>query len=188
MGYQKYLNELWKDHDKVNELIRPRLVEWRKSNSVTRLENPTRLDKARKLGYRAKQGYVVARVRVLRGGHMRPRISSGRKSKNTRRKLVLGMNYQWIAEQRANKKYPNCEVINSYFLAKDGRFYWYEVLLIDRELGKKYPEIKNLAKQRGRVYRGLTSAARKARGLRGKGRGYEKMRPSKKANRLRRKY
>ncbi len=187
MGYQKYLAELWKDHDKIRGLLKSRLIEWRRSNSVTRVDNSTRPDRAHRLGYRAKQGYIIARVRLLRGGHMRPRISSGRKSKNTRRKLVLGMNYQWIAEQRANKKYPNCEVVNSYFLAKDGKYYWYEIILIDRELGKKYPEIMNLAEQRGRVFRGLTSAARKSRGLRGKGKGYEKMRPSKRANRLRRK-
>lgn len=187
MGYQKYLANLWKDHERLNKIIKPRLIEWRKSNSVSRVEHPTRLDKAHRLGYRAKQGYVVVRVKLLRGGHMRPRISSGRKSKNTRRKLVLGMNYQWIAEQRANKKYPNCEVINSYFLAKDGRYYFYEILMVDRELGKKYPEIMNLAKQRGRVYRGLTHSGKVARGLAGKGKGYEKMRPSKHANRLRRK-
>lgn len=187
MGYKKYLSNLWQDHDKIHEILRTRLIEWRRSNSVVRVEHPTRLDKAHMLGYRAKQGYIITRVKLLRGGHERPRISSGRKSKNTRRKLVLGMNYRWIAEQRANKKYPNCEVVNSYFLAKDGRYAFYEIILIDREIGKKYPEIKNLAKQRGRVYRGLTSAAKKSRGLRGSGKGYEKMRPSKRANRLRRK-
>jgi len=187
MGYKKYLTELWNDHDKSRGLIRNRLIEWRKGNSVVRVDNPTRIDKAHRLGYRAKQGYVVARVKLLRGGHERPRFNSGRKSKNTRRKLVLGMNYRWIAEQRANKHYPNCEVLNSYFLAKDGRYYFFEVLMIDRELGKKYPEISNLARQRGRVYRGLTSTARKARGLYGKGKGYEKVRPSKHANKMRRK-
>ena len=118
---------------------------------------------------------------------MRPGFRAGRESKKRRRKLILGMNYQWIAEQRANKKYPNCEVINSYYLAKDGKNYFFEVLMIDRELGKKYPEIKKLAEQRGRVYRGLTSSARKSRGLRYSGKGYEKMRPSKRANRIRRK-
>ena len=188
MGYQKYIQKLWKNHDgELINLNRERLIEWRQGNSVVRVEHPTRIDKARRLGYKAKQGYLVVRVKLLRGGHMRPRISSGRKSKNTRRKLVLGRNYQWIAEQRVNKKYPNCEVVNSYFLAKDGKHYFFEVILIDRELGKKYPEIAGLAEQRGRVYRGLTSAARKSRGLRGKGKGYEKMRPSKKANRARRK-
>ena len=42
--------------------------------------------------------------------------------------------------------------------------------------------LMNLANQRGRVYRGLTSAGRKSRGLRGKGKGFEKMRPSRRAH------
>jgi large subunit ribosomal protein L15e len=180
MGIYKYLQKSWNP-----ELYRQRLIEWRHGNSVTRVDYPTRLDRAHALGYKAKQGYIIVRVKLLRGGRQRPRISAGRKSKNTRRKLILGMNYQWVAEQRANKKYPNCEVVNSYFLAKDGKHYFFEVILIDRELGKKYPKIKNLAMQRGRVYRGLTSAAKKSRGLRGKGKGYEKIRPSLGAHRKR---
>ena len=180
MGIYKYLQQNWNP-----ELYKQRMVEWRKGNSVTRIEHPTRLDRAHALGYKAKQGYVVVRVKLLRGGRQRPRIHSGRKSKNARRKLILGMNYQWVAEQRANKKYPNCEVLNSYFLAKDGKHYFYEIILIDRELGKKYPEIMNLAEQRGRVYRGLTHAGRKSRGLRYSGKGHEKMRPSKRAHRKR---
>ncbi|AJF62212.1 MAG: 50S ribosomal protein L15e [archaeon GW2011_AR20] len=182
MGIYKYLRQNWNP-----ELYKQRMIEWRKGNSVTRIEHPTRLDRAHALGYKAKQGYVVVRVKLLRGGRQRPRISSGRKSKNTRRKLILGMNYQWVAEQRANKKYPNCEVVNSYFLAKDGKNYFFEVLMIDRELGKKYPEIVGLAEQRGRVYRGLTSAGRRSRGLRGKGKGYEKVRPSLRAYKRRNK-
>jgi len=80
------------------------------------------------------------------------------------------MNYQWIAEQRAARKYRNLEVLNSYLLGKDGVHYFYEVILVDPER----PEIKNdsrinwIAKpeNRGRVFHGLTSAGKKARGLR----------------------
>jgi len=188
MGLYKYLKNTFENPSKeTEELNKNRLIEWRRGNSVTRVEHPTKLYRAHALGYFAKQGYVVVRVKLLRGGRQRPRISSGRKSKNTRRKLILEMNYQWVAEQRANKKYPNCEVINSYYLDKDGKYYFYEVIMVDRELGKKYPEVENLANQRGRVYRGLTSSGRKSRSLRGKGKGYEKFRPSEKANRLRRK-
>ena len=172
MGYKKYLTELWNDHDKSRGLIRNRLIEWRKGNSVVRVDNPTRIDKAHRLGYRAKQGYVVARVKLLRGGHESPRFNSGRKSKNTRRKLVLGMNYRWIAEQRANKHYPNCEVLNSYFLAKDGRYYFFEVILVDYSRPEiiNDPVINWICKKTNqhRVHRGLTSAGKKARGLRKK--------------------
>ena len=39
---------------------------------IHRCTRPTRPDKARRLGYKAKQGYVVYRVRVRRGGRKRP--------------------------------------------------------------------------------------------------------------------
>ena len=188
MGLYQYVREAWKKpQETMPELWKERLIAWRREEASTRVERPTRIDRARSLGYKAKQGYVVVRVKLLRGGRQRPRISSGRKSKNTRRKLVLEMNYQWFAERRANKRYPNCEVVNSYFLAKDGKHYFYEIILIDRDLGKKYPEIAGLAEQRGRVYRGLTSSARRSRGLRGKGKGYEKNRPSVRAYKRRNK-
>ena len=72
------------------------------------------------------------------------------------------------------------EVLNSYFLAKDGTYSWYEVILVDREhpAVKADKQLSGIAKQRGRVFRGLTSAGRKMRGLRWKGKGAEKVRPS----------
>jgi len=136
-----------------------------------RLEHPTRLDRARSLGYKAKAGFVVARVRVRRGGRTKTRPSKkGRRSKRQSPRKTLRMNYQWIAEMRAAKKFPNLEVLNSYWLAKDGMHYFYEVILVD----PSRPEIQAdesikwicSSKNRGRVFRGLTSAARKARGLR----------------------
>ena len=34
------------------------------------------------------------------------------------------MNYKWIAEIRAQKKFQNLEVLNSYNLSKDGKYYF----------------------------------------------------------------
>ena len=48
------------------------------------------------------------------------------------------MNYQWICEQRAARKFPNLEVLNSYYLAKDGKHIWYEIILVDPQ----HPVIK----------------------------------------------
>lgn len=47
---------------------------------VHRASRPSRPDKARRLGYKAKQGYVIYRVRVRRGGRKRPvsKVCSGR--------------------------------------------------------------------------------------------------------------
>src|SRR3989344_5877755 len=77
----------------------------------------TRLDKARMLGYKAKKGFVIARVRVPRGGRKRDRTNKGRRSKRHTIRKVVKMSYRWVAEQRAQKKFQNLEVLNSYFLA-----------------------------------------------------------------------
>ena len=77
MAY-KYIAEEWSAPEKsfVEELMRERLVQWRKQPSTMRIEHPTRLDRARKLGYKAKQGFVMARTKVRRGNlrKLRPRI------------------------------------------------------------------------------------------------------------------
>ncbi len=187
MGMYKHIRTLWKK-PKANmpELWRERLIKWRREPSTIRLEKPTRIDRARSLGYKAKQGFIVVRQRVMRGGHRRPQIKKGRRSKHSRRALILGKSYQQIAEERASKHYPNCEVLNSYWVAKDGKYYWYEVILVD----KAHPAIlsdKDISwitekQHTRRVYRGLTSAARKSRGLRRKGKGAEKIRPSLRAH------
>jgi len=176
MGYLKYFSEMWKNQDN-KALVRERMIEWRASDAVTKVENPMKLDRARALGYKAKQGIFIARVRLLRGGRQRPIIKKGRKTKNRRRMKIVEKSYQVIAEERANKRFPNCEVIGSYELGKDGKHYFYEVILADRVQGSKYPELRYLAYSRGRVYRGKTSAGKKSRGLTGKGIGYENLRP-----------
>ena len=167
-GMYHYIKQAWKNPDV--KVLRERMIEWRKSNVITKVEKPLRLDRARALGYKAKKGFVVVRVRVRTGGHRRPRPNKGRRSKRLHTRKNLGMNYQWIAEQRAARKYKNLAVLNSYMLGKDGVHYFYEVILVDPER----PEIKNdktiswitRPENRDRAFHGLTSAGKKARGLR----------------------
>lgn len=182
-----FIREAWKRpwEGFVGELMWERLQKWRKEPPIVRIERPTRLDRARSLGYKAKKGIIVVRVRVRRGGRYIRRPRKGRKTtcmlvhRRTPKK-----NLQWIAEERAARKYPNMEVLNSYWVGEDGRYKWFEVILVDRS----HPAIKSdkdlswITRKRGRVFRGLTSAGRKARGLRRKGRGAEKVRPSVRAN------
>lgn len=184
MSIYKYIRETWKN-PKENPFYRQRMIKWRSEPSIVRVEKPLRLDRARSLGYKAKEGFVVLRVRVPRGGHKRIRPKKARRSKRKHTRKNLQMNYQWIAEMRAQKEHPNCEVLNSYWVGKDGQNYYYEVIMIDRA----HPQIqadtvlKNIAAKRGRVYRGLTSAGRRSRGLRWKGKGAEKARPSRRKGR-----
>lgn len=186
MGFYKSVRDIWKKpKENLGQLWQDRLIAWRKEQAVTRLDRPTRIDRARSLGYKAKQGIFVVRARVLRGGHTRPKKWGGRRPKHITSRLSLRKNYKMIAEERANKKYPNCEILNSYFVARDGKYFWYEIILVD----SAHPAIaadKDLGwisekQHKRRAFRGLTSAGRKIRGLRYKGKGAEKARPSRRA-------
>jgi len=187
MGAYKYIRDLWKK-PKANmpELMKARLIKWRKEPVTMRLEHPTRIDRARSLGYKAKPGFIVVRQRVMSGGHENPNkfTRGGRRPKRQTTKMVLRKSYQLIAEERASKKFVNCEVLNSYWVAKDGQNYWYEVILVDRTnphiLADK--RISWITNDRGRVNRGKTSAGKKVRNLQRKGKGAEKARPSRRAN------
>jgi large subunit ribosomal protein L15e len=178
-GMYHYLGEAWKKPDP--EMLRKSMMDWRASEAITEIEKPTRLDRARILGYKAKKGFFVVRVRLARGGKQRSRTNKGRKSKRHTIRKTLKISYQWIAEQRAGKKFHNMEVLNSYKLAKDGKYYFFEVILVDPQR----PEIQNdrtinwicRPEHHGRVFRGLTSAGKKARGLSTKSRNL-KVRPS----------
>jgi large subunit ribosomal protein L15e len=177
-GLTYHLRQAWKRPGR--EMLKERMIEWRASDAAVKLERPTRLDRARALGYKAKRGFIILRIRVNRGGRKRPRAGvKGRKTKNMTNRKTLKMNYKWVAEIRAARKYPSLEVLNSYNLGKDGKHYFYEIIMVD----PSKPEIKKdrttkwIVNDRKRAERGRTSAARKSRGLRGKS-PKKKVRPS----------
>jgi large subunit ribosomal protein L15e len=187
MSLYKQVRNLWKKPKKnMPELWRERLISWRREPTTVKLERPTRIDRARSLGYKAKQGVIVVRQRVLRGGHTRPQIKKGRRPKRYGTRLSLSKNYKQIAEERAQKKFVNLVVLNSYYVAEDGMHYWYEIIFIDPD----HPVIKSdknlnwtsAKKHQSRVYHGKTSSGKRSRGLRNKGKGAEKARPSKRAH------
>ena len=167
-GMYHFIREAWKKPDK--KILRERMVEWRKSDAVTKVEKPLRLDRARSLGYKAKKGFVVARVKIKRGGHKRSRPTKGRKGGNLTIRKNLDLNYRNIAEQRAAKKFKNLEVLNSYNIGKDGIYYFFEVILVDprRQEIQTDKTINWISKPKNnhRAFRGLTSAGKKSRGLR----------------------
>jgi len=183
MGVYKQIVNLWREQGMPPELKRERLIQWRRDPATKRIERPTRLDRARALGYRAKLGVFVVRQRVTRGSHRRPDWSGGRHSHNMGARMNLRKSYKMIAEERAADSYPNCEVLNSYYVLEDGKNYWFEVIVADRSHPSVLADKRTAsATQVGRAYRGLTSAGRKTRGLRNKGLGAEKARPSRRAH------
>jgi large subunit ribosomal protein L15e len=186
-----HVREQWKKPDtSYQSPLKNRLIQWRKEESFTRVERPLRIDRARSLGYKAKQGYIVVRARVRRGGLRKHQIKGGRKpSSKGMKKITAAKSIQRIAEERTAKRYPNMEVLNSYWVGEDGRYHYYEVILVD----SSHPAILNDPKinwisdpaNKRRVLRGKTSAGQKGRGMLYKGKGAEKVRPSIRAHQSR---
>jgi large subunit ribosomal protein L15e len=133
MGLYGKLEELWREKpEELRALMRQRLIRWRREPTVVRVRRPLRLDRARKLGYKAKQGFIVLRVRVRRGGFQRPRPRSGRRPKAlgvARHKVNVSMREEAI--QRAKKKYPSLYPLGAYWIAENGLYKWYEVVMVD---------------------------------------------------------
>jgi len=186
-----HLGDQWKKPDmSFKSPQQQRLIQWRHEDNFLRVDKPLRIDRARSLGYKAKQGYVVVRTYVRRGSLRKPTIKGGRKpSAKGITKITAAKSTQRIAEERTAKKYPNMEVLNSYWVGEDGKHHYYEIILVDPVHPSilKDPKINWIsnAPNARRVLRGKTSAGQKGRGLMYKGKGAEKVRPSIRANKNR---
>lgn len=189
-GAYKYLEELWKkkQSDVLRFLLRIRVWEYRQLPAVHRASRPTRPDKARRLGYKAKQGYVIYRVRVRRGGRKRPNpkgIVYGKPANQGINKLKFQRSLRSKAEERVGKRVSNLRVLNSYWVNQDATYKFYEVICVDpsHKVIRRDPRINWIARpvMKHRELRGLTAAGRASRGLQGKGHKNAKNRPSRTA-------
>lgn len=142
MGYLKYVAEVWKKpyEDPVRRLLKARLIKWRREPSIVRVDKPTRPDKARKYGYKAKPGIVIVRVRVRRGPFNRRRPDTGRRPKRMGiYGVALSTSTQLVAEQKAARRFSNLEVLGSYWVGEDAVYKWFEVVMVD----PNHPAIRN---------------------------------------------
>ena len=126
-------DQVWLKMLKENPMeLRQRAVIWRNQNAITRVEKPSRIARARRLGYKAKQGIIVIRMRVGTGGMRKQRPRGGRRPKHLGvTKIKADVSMQQVAERRVLERYPNMKLLGSYFLYKDGMHYWFEVVLAD---------------------------------------------------------
>ena len=126
-------DQVWLKMLKENPMeLRQRAVVWRNQNAVTRVEKPSRIARARRLGYKAKQGIIVIRMRVGTGGMRKQRPRGGRRPKHLGvTKIKADVSMKQVAERRVLERYPNMKLLGSYFLYKDGMHYWFEVVLAD---------------------------------------------------------
>ncbi len=128
--------------------LRERVISWRRQEAITRIDKPSRIQRARRLGYKAKQGIITVRMRVGVGGMRRQRPKGGRRPKHlgvTRIKADVSM--KQVAENRVLKRYPNMSLLGSYFAYKDGKHYWFEIILAD----PAHPRIKQDKELKNRV-------------------------------------
>merc|ERR1711943_96057 len=178
MGAYKYMEELYKkkQSDVLRFLLRVRCWEYRQLPVVHRATKPSRPDKARRLGYKAKQGYVIYRVRVRRGGRKRPNpkgIVYGKPKHQGINQIKWRRNLRSKAEERVAKRCGNLRVLNSYWVNQDSTYKYYEIILIDPSHAaiRNDPRINWMVNpvHKHRELRGLTSAGRKSRGLRKRG-------------------
>eukprot|EP01133_Synstelium_polycarpum_P012826 gene12826-15055_t len=191
-GAYKYLQELYKkkQSDAIRFILRMRCWEYRNLPVCHRAVHPSRPDRARRLGYKATQGFVVYRIRVRRGGRKRqvPGGRTGGKPKTHGvNELKPSRNLRSVAEERCGRRCPNLRVLNSYWVNQDSTYKYYEVIMVDHS----HNAIRNDARynwicnpvHKHRELRGLTGAGVKARGLKHKGgRHASKARPSRRAN------
>ncbi|RWS04876.1 60S ribosomal protein L15-like protein [Dinothrombium tinctorium] len=192
MGAYKYMQEIWrkKQSDVMMFLQRMRCWEFRQQNTIVRVPRPTRPEKARRLGYKCKQGFVIYRVRVRRGGRKKqvPKGATYGKPKNHGvNQLKPKRNLQSIAEERVGKRVAkSLRILGSYWVGQDATFKFFEVICIDsfHKAIRRDPKINWICDpvHKHRELRGLTSAGKKYRGLTSRGHGYAKLRPSIRAN------
>merc|ERR1739845_98502 len=178
MGAYRYLQELWKK---------------KQLPTMHRVTRPSRPDKARRLGYKAKQGVVIWRVAVRRGSRKTntPKgIVYGKPKRQGINQMKSRKNLRSIAEERVGRKMGALRVLNSYWVGQDGTYKFYEVICVD----PAHNAVRNDAKlnwicnptHKHREIRGLTGAGKQFRGLRKRGDRVNNRRPSKNANYLRR--
>src|SRR5918912_313483 len=105
--------KMWKSN---NDELKSKSISWRREPVLHKIPRPSRLDRARRLGYKAKQGIIVVRARVGRGGMRKQRPVAGRRPKHlgvTRIKQSVSM--RKVAERRVAEKFVNLKVLGSYF-------------------------------------------------------------------------
>ena len=195
MGAYKYLEELWrkKQSDVLRFVLRMRSWEYRQLPVIHKATRSSRPEKARKLGYKRKQGYVIYRIRIRRGGRKKPvskGIVYGKPVTQGINQLKPTRSHRAIAEERVGRRCSNLRVLNSYWVGQDGTFKFFEVIMVDpsHKAVRRDGRINWIAsnKHKHRENRGLTAAGIKHRGLLVKGNRQSQNRPSQKQSWLRR--
>merc|ERR1712231_3580 len=124
-GAYKYMNEVWrkKSSDTMRYLQRIRVWQYRNLNTIHRASKPTRPEKARRLGYKATQGFVVYRIKIRRGGRKKPVPKGATMGKPTNMGVFVqfARRLQSVAEERVGRHCGSLRVMNSYWVGEDSK-------------------------------------------------------------------
>lgn len=167
MGAYDYIEKVFRNEYKTRpDAYTFRLTEWNKEPTVVRIEKPTNIPRARLLGYKSKRGVVMARVRIRKGRRKRREPDGGRKPGKNGRFFSMAKSLQSMAEDKAERKFSNCEVMNSYYVGETGKTKYYEIILLEKSTTdvKNDKLYKDVIKNKGRSARALTSSGRRHRG------------------------
>ncbi len=167
MGAYDYIEQTFRSEYKERpDVYKHRLTEWNKGPTVARIEKPTNVARARHLGYKSKKGVVIVRVRIKKGRRKRRAPDGGRKPSKNGRFFSMSKSLQSIAEDKAERRFSNCEVLNSYYTGETGTTRYYEIILLDRSLTaiKDDKLYRDVIKSKNRSARGLTSSGKRHRG------------------------
>ncbi|XP_049777532.1 60S ribosomal protein L15-like [Schistocerca cancellata] len=174
MGAYKHIQELYrkKQSDIMKFLLRIRCWQYKQLTRMGRAPGPLRPDKARRLGYRAKQGFVIYRIRVRRGGrkHRVPKDATYGKPKSLGvNELKPTRNFQSISEERVGRRCGALRMLNCCWVAQDSTYKYYEVILVDpaHKAIRRDAKINGICRavMKHRELQGLTSAGSKSHGL-----------------------
>ena len=123
-------------------------------------------------GYKAKQGYVIYRIRVRRGGRKRPAPKGATYGKPTNQginQLKYQRSLRATAEERVGRRCANLRVLNSYWINQDSTYKYFEIILVDpqHKAIRRDPRINWIVNpvHKHRESRGLTATGKKSRGL-----------------------
>ncbi|KAB0800525.1 hypothetical protein PPYR_06265 [Photinus pyralis] len=180
MGAYKYMQEIYrkKQSDVLRFLLRIRVWQYRQLTKLHRAPRPSRPDKARRLGYRTKQGYLIYRIRVRRGGRKRPvpkGATYGKPKTHGVNELKPKRKLQSVAEERVGRRCGGLRVLGSYWVGQDSSHKYFEVILVNpaHNTIRRDPKINWIVDpvHKHRELRGKTSSGKSSRGL-GKGHRY----------------
>jgi large subunit ribosomal protein L15e len=134
MGAYSYMRKSFQDSFKSrSEQLRQRISLWRKQRTIERIKRSSDLPRARALGYKAKRGVYLARVRIRRGKRARDKPDQGRKPGRNVKRVAPGRSLDYYAQEKAAHRFPNLKATHAYWVGEDGVFKYFEVILHDKK-------------------------------------------------------